>query len=372
MSRIGRGGRPTRPRSKAASPRQHRARLTDSWEEQLDSALDGTDQYGFLDRPQWPIVTPAETGADEDEDLLDDAFALLGNETRMGILRALWEERDPFVPTDDYALSFTELRKRIGATDPGRFNYHLNELVDDFVRRTDSGYVLRPNTILVLRAADIRSDIGDTSLGPTPADDPCPFCGAAVEVLYADEQLVVRCTECPGEYEREGAPSGTLIRSQRFPPTGIEGRSGQEIWEALINHSAAAVGAFLRGVCYECAASTTTSVSVCSDHETDGICEQCGSTQAAMGTIQCETCGAAWRGEAWLPALTHPEVIGFFHDHGFDAHGGLTLDMFRELLTSPETVRSTEPLRLEKSVELDGDGLTVIVDDALAVVDVNG
>lgn len=317
-------------------------------------------------------MTAGETGAEKDEDggQLDDAFALLGNETRMGILRALWDERDPFLPTTDYALSFTELRERVGTADPGRFNYHLNELVDEFVRRTESGYVLRPKTILVLRAAVIRSDIGDGTLAPTPAEAPCPFCGADVEVLYADEALVVRCTACPGEYEREGAPRGTIVRSQRFPPTGIEGRSGQEVWEAIIDHSAAAVFAFLRGVCHECAASTTTSVSVCPDHESDGICEQCGSTQAAMGTIQCDTCGAAWRGEAWLPALTHPEVIGFFHDHGFDADGGLTLDVFRELLTAPETVRSTEPLRLEKAIELDGDELTVVVDDSLTVVDV--
>lgn len=317
-------------------------------------------------------MTAGETGADEDKEDLNDAFALLGNETRMGILRALWDERDPFVPTADYALSFTELRERVGAADPGRFNYHLNLLVDEFVRRTESGYVLRPKTIMVLRAAVIRSDIGVTRLAPTPTDDPCPFCGADVEVLYADEQLVVRCTECPGVYEREDAPRGTLVRSQRFPPTGIEGRSGQEIWEAIIDHSAAAMTAFLRGVCHECAASTTSSVSVCPDHETDGICEQCGSTQAAIGTIQCDTCGAAWRGQAWLPALTHPEVIGFFHDHGFDADGGLTLDMYRELLMSPGTVGSIEPLRLEKSVELDGDELTVIVDDALTVVDVRG
>lgn len=307
---------------------------------------------------------------EDHEDDLDDAFALLGNETRIGILRELWEVREPFVASEANALSFTELRERVGTTDPGQFNYHLNKLVDEFVRRTDAGYVLRPNAILVLRAAVIRSGIGDASLDPTPTEDPCPFCGADVEVLYADEQLVVRCTACPGEYESDSSPPGTLISSQLFPPTGIEGRDGQAIWEAVIDHSAASVFAFLRGVCFECASSTTTSVSACADHATDGICERCGSTQAAIGTIQCGTCGAAWRGEAWLPAMTHPEVIAFFHDHGFDADGGLTLDVYRELLASPETVHSTDPLRLVKSVTIEGDELTVVVDEELSVLDV--
>lgn len=44
--------------------------------------------------------------------------------------------------------------------------------------------------------------------------------------------------------------------------------------------------------------------------------------------------------------------------------------MYNALLTGPETVRSTDPLQLEKSVELDGDELTVVVDEELTVLDV--
>lgn len=73
----------------------------------------------------------------------------------------------------------------------------------------------------------------------------------------------------------------------------------------------------------------------------------------------------------WVTALTHPEVIAFFHDHGFDADGGLTLDVYGELLTSRQTVRSTEPLRVEISVEEGGDELTVTFDEELTVLDVN-
>lgn len=315
-------------------------------------------------------MTAGKMGNEEDGTHLDDAFALLGNETRMAILRALWDVRDPFRPTGENALSFTELRERVGVSDPGQFNYHLNRLVGTFLARTDEGYVLPPNAVNMLRAAVVRSGVEDVSLDPTPAEDPCPLCGGDVEALYADDQLVVRCTACPGEYESEVSPEGTLIASQTFPKPGVEERDGQELWQALIDHSAIAAFGFLRGLCPECAVRPTVSTDACTDHATDGICESCGSTQAALATVHCENCSFAWRVPAWIPAMVHPEVIAFFHDHGLDAVGGLTLEVYNVLLTAEETVPSVDPLRLEEAVELDGDELAVVVDDELSVVEV--
>lgn len=317
-------------------------------------------------------MTTNKVKTSEDGGHLDDAFALLGNETRMAILRELWEVRDPFLSTAENALSFTELRERVGVSDPGQFNYHLGHLVGTFLARTDEGYVLPPNAVNMLRAAIVRAGIEDVSLPPMPTEDPCPLCGGDVEAMYADDMLIVRCTKCPGEYESEVSPEGTLIASQIFPKPGIEGRDGQELWQAIIDHSAVAAFGFLRGLCPECAVRPTFSTSVCTDHATDGICEGCGSTQAALATVHCENCDFAWRVPAWIPAMVHPEVIGFFHDHGLDAVGGLTLDVYNAMLTAAETVRSVDPLRLEEAVELDGDELTVIVDDELSVVDVSG
>lgn len=317
-------------------------------------------------------MTAGETGAHDDEggDHLDDVFALLGNETRMGILRELWDVREPFLPTAENALSFTDLRERVGVSDPGQFNYHLSQLVGTFLARTEEGYVLPPNAVNMLRAAIVRSGIEDVSLTPTPAEDPCPLCGGGVEVLYADDRLVVRCTACPGEYESEVSPKGTLIASQTFPKPGVGGKDGQELWQATIDHSAIAAFGFLRGLCPECAVRPSVSTSVCTDHATDGICEACGSTQAALATVHCENCNFAWRVPAWIPAMIHPEVIGFFHDHGLDVDGGLTLDAYNAFLNAQESVRAVEPLRLEETIELDADELTVVVDDSLTVVDV--
>lgn len=49
--------------------------------------------------------------------------------------------------------------------------------------------------------------------------------------------------------------------------------------------------------------------------------------------------------------MTHPDAIAFFDEHGVDADGGLTLEMYRELLPAEQTV-PTDPLRAQISVEL--------------------
>lgn len=61
----------------------------------------------------------------------DDAFGLLGNETRLAILQALGDAADP--------LSFSELRDRVWVSDSGQFNYHLDQLTGPFVGQTDEG-----------------------------------------------------------------------------------------------------------------------------------------------------------------------------------------------------------------------------------------
>lgn len=55
----------------------------------------------------------------------DEAFAVLGNETRMEILQSLGEAERPLV--------FSELREAVEIDDPGQVNYHLNQLKRHFV-----------------------------------------------------------------------------------------------------------------------------------------------------------------------------------------------------------------------------------------------
>jgi DNA-binding transcriptional ArsR family regulator len=72
-------------------------------------------------------------------------FDLLSDGTRLAIVRALAEHRhdDPA----HVALTFSELRERVGARDAGRFNYHLGKLRGVLVEKTDAGYRLTPRGV---------------------------------------------------------------------------------------------------------------------------------------------------------------------------------------------------------------------------------
>ncbi|WP_436908077.1 ArsR/SmtB family transcription factor [Halosimplex marinum] len=105
-----------------------------------------------------------------------EAFELLGDETRLAILRTLADADEP--------LTFTRLRERCGVTDSGRFSYHLRRLCEYFVRETADGYELGPAGSRVIAVTGEAGDVaGDHSAdaGGSEADaaatDECPVCG---------------------------------------------------------------------------------------------------------------------------------------------------------------------------------------------------
>ena len=102
-----------------------------------------------------------------------DALAMLGDETRIAILRALADADEP--------LPFSELRKRAGVEDAGRFNYHLSKLREYFVREEGGGYTLRhAGSRVVAAAGDAAAvDLNGEELAASDADEPeqCPVCG---------------------------------------------------------------------------------------------------------------------------------------------------------------------------------------------------
>lgn len=63
-----------------------------------------------------------------------EAFAALGNETRLEILRALGDVERP--------LSFSALHDRVEMQDSSQVNYHLDKLVGHFVGKSEEGYSL--------------------------------------------------------------------------------------------------------------------------------------------------------------------------------------------------------------------------------------
>lgn len=104
-----------------------------------------------------------------------DALAVLGDETRIAILRALAEAEEP--------LPFSELRRRAEVRDPGRFNFHLSKLREYFVREKAGGYALREAGSRVVATAGEAGESASSGDGDARPDasatdvETCPVCG---------------------------------------------------------------------------------------------------------------------------------------------------------------------------------------------------
>jgi DNA-binding transcriptional ArsR family regulator len=142
-----------------------------------------------------------------------EAFRILGNETRLAILLALWDAQEPGGPVSEdegMALSFSALRERLGRPDSGQFNYHLNKLVGPFVEQSEAGYTLTPPAEQILHTILAGTLTDAPSLDGELVDVGCYRCGAPTVVDYEDGALTWYCTSCEGAFQNPDSPPGNL------------------------------------------------------------------------------------------------------------------------------------------------------------------
>lgn len=319
-----------------------------------------------------PSESPLEMVGD---DLNDDAlrmFKLLGNDTRLAILLTLWKA----TMSSANPLSFSEIDDRIAYESAGNLNYHLDQLVGQYIVKTEDGYELTGTGKKVIRAIKAGAITQNVSFGPYLAEVDCPYCECAVEVSYDDNYVIARCTECPGTFvegvvlSRQLHPehSSGIITSGEFPPAGAIGREPEEIVQASLTWSAFRGYSMLRGTCPECAGRTDVSTELCPDHDTSNqVCEMCGWPYVASTWMECQHCnfqiGTPTR---WLP-LSHPRVGSFFQDRGVDVLSGVTMRLWSHLHQASKEVHSVDPIELEYIYHVNEDQLSVEVRDEFSI-----
>lgn len=229
----------------------------------------------------------------------DRAFGLLGHETRLAILRALWEAGGEAVP-------FSDLRERVGNPDSGRFNYHLGELEGHFVSKVDGGYELTQAGREVVRAVLAGAITRRPRMDPVEIDGACVDCGGPLVVRY-DGYAVIECSECD-----------TTLMWNEFPPAGIAGRSPEEFATAFERWTRSRFRLAVEGICPSCAGKTSTDVVTSGDAE--------GGTVATLH--RCGKCKYEARVPLFAHVIEHPSVAARYHDRGLD----LAELPYRELL----------------------------------------
>ena len=311
-----------------------------------------------------------------------DAFAALGNDKRVAIVRALAEAEGP--------MSFSDLQDAVEIDDSGQFNYHLGKLVGIFVRQVEPGEEQAPSTPGETRDATTSGETpdaaasGETSRGDgrgarnggyeltyagenvlgailagtyTPSGfetefeltEACRDCGEPLQATYENERVTVRCEACDVTISRLGLPPGAFEGRDRAELTRLFSR-----W--ILDHAAFATD----GICLNCTGVMTGRLLEggdtleWTDHETRFECDRCGYTITLSVNVY---------------LLSHPAVAAFYHEHGVDVRDGGTWNLPSHRSPDVRTVE-TDPLAVVSRIELDDEVLSVRLEEDLSIPEV--
>ena len=295
----------------------------------------------------------------------DDAFAIVGDDTRIQILQAIGEADEP--------LTYSELFDRVDY-DSTNFHYHLKKLRGHFIRKIEDGYTLRQAggrvVVAVLSGAVTDYPVVERTLVETP----CFLCGGGMELSYRQETVGLYCPDCggrrsaSGESDEEGRAPSDIVGSLGLPPAGVEGRTPSEMIHAAEVWTASQGQAVARDVCPWCSASLKHAVSACDDHDpSNGRCDACDRQFASLVHVSCRNCIFEQDSALTSRLLSDTTLMAFMLDHGIDP---LAPDAFH-LTNVEEMVRSIDPFEAEFTFTADGDTLNLSVDGDPLVADVS-
>lgn len=297
----------------------------------------------------------------------DEAFALLGNEVRVGILQVLWDAFES--GTGDNAVPYSTLFDRVDYDDSGNFSYHLQKLAGPFVHKTDDGYELKQSGINILRAIAAGTVVDDPTFGPERIDESCPRCGAPVAFDYADELVTVTCTACEGALRWNG-DHGFLFLGL-VPPVFVSDRSTEEAFHAAITYTSHEIAAFTDGVCPHCASTVERTVDVCPEHDPGRktLCRTCDRSHMAEVWMVCSTCKRSMFPPVRAVVLTHPEVTAFYHECGVEHRFASWAAAVRSFTVTEERL-SMDPPRVRCTFSAGTNRLHLTVDEKMRVLEV--
>ncbi|WP_439025668.1 DUF7351 domain-containing protein [Haloarchaeobius sp. DT45] len=301
--------------------------------------------------------------SDDAADRFDEgtALSLLSNEIRVGIVRAIGEET---VESDGLGyLSYSDLQRRVGVADSGRFNYHLGELQGPFVREYDEGYGLTTHGRLAFQNLVAGGFTTDLRVNAFPIEQDCWECGNDLVAEYGMgwerpfmPLFYIKCWDCGAEYSR------TYV-----PPRGVEARSREDLLVAADRRNRMETASLVRGVCPWCAGYVDTAVR---KRDPEEPLPASGDRRPLEVYVEhhCESCTGFHYTPVGETLRYHAEVIAFYADHGYDLHTIPKWELEWAVTDHSLTWYGPNPWDLRVEIPLDSDVLSVRLDGEATVV----
>jgi DNA-binding transcriptional ArsR family regulator len=286
----------------------------------------------------------------DDEGRVEEAFSLVGNEIRAEVVRVLGDAR---MPEGRAELSFSDIRERVNAdVDSSRFNYHLGQLLGEFVEETEDGYRLSIPGMEVYRTVRAGVVTDAPELEGFDAGFDCYACGTGVVARIREDLLWVECPECERTYTMTVAP-----------PSALAG-GPDDLLDRVDRYQRSRLSATTRGVCPRCMNALGARFLDAADAP---LFE--GDELDVLVHRECDNCGKQPYHSVGLGVLDDPGVVAFLADHDV-AVDDRRMWSFDWAMTDRRTSgHSRDPWRVAVTIEADGDALEVVVDDEMQVVE---
>jgi hypothetical protein len=288
-----------------------------------------------------------------------EAFAAVGSDLRLSILRVLCDNGEP--------LSFSALHDRAGIGDSAQFNYHLQKLVPRFVGKGENGYYATLAGQYVVSAI-VTGTFTSRTIGPFPAGGPCVACGGDLCARYGDDFLPIWCEECD-----------KIHSMWNFPPGGLIGRDQDELLDAYDQWVRHTFDMAISGVCSICGGRMVTKLSLDLEPHPPGDTREAPERDDnanmsvvdsdVLVTYRCQQCHQRAFSYPGFVLLTDPAVQAFYRNHGQSLEEIRYWTLPWAVDNSPVEIVSESPPRVRIRIHLDGEELAVTLDESLTVVE---
>jgi hypothetical protein len=234
-----------------------------------------------------------------------DMFALLSDESRVDILRAVAVAQSEQSPSNSRfaPLSFSDIYERVGIDNTSKLSYHLGELAGTYLRKVENGYTFTHAGEQIVRFILAENFRQPPDIGGIETEGMCLFCGEMrLEAGLDDQYFMVRCPSC------EQPVTGYIVT-----PAQARTWSGAALLESLKRKQATEYSLVQEGICPECAGEIQTEVLDATEQSLPG------EMPVSYFTIDaCEACLRRYSGPLTYGVAFRPPSIAFYWDRGVD------------------------------------------------------